>query len=182
MKLRRYFKNITVYIIIAFVGLSILAIPAMAQIDVIDKQAREHYQPDIWKKSTEPPILGLRFDDFRISGFGLKEKRNYPATGGTDYLFHNKQENLDLHVIINVYTTIDEAHNGLYNWMTMGTNVLMQKGSFSGVSNIIKINAKKGPEENCIFTLFQKHVHRERCCPVRQARHPCQPGYRWLAF
>jgi hypothetical protein len=145
MKLRHNIKKNTVYILLAFVGLTILAIPAMAQIDVIDKQALEHYQPDTWKKSTEPPILGLRLDDFRIDGFSLKEKRNYPATGGTDYLFYNEQEYLDLHVIINVYTNIDEAHNGLYNWLTMGTNVLMQKGSFSSVSNIIGDISWVGP-------------------------------------
>ncbi len=137
MKPRRYTKKTSSYIILVILSLFILSTPAVAQIDVDNEQAREHYQPDTWRKSTEPPVLGLKFDDFRINGFELKGKRRYPATGGTNYWWHNKRENLDLHIIINVYQATNEAHEGLYNWLLTGINVPMQKGSFSSDSNII---------------------------------------------
>ena len=98
----------------------------------LEKQARAYYQPESWPKPALTLWPGLRLDDFRLEGFQLKERRYFAPAKGTNYIWRNEKEQLELWIIVNVRTTVESAQRDLFNWLVSGTAALMKKGTLTG--------------------------------------------------
>lgn len=128
-------KFLTVFlIVICFIISSSFTI---AQTTEIEKRAIEYYKPDTWPKSTQFSTMGFKLDNFSISGLDLKEKRYFAQTRGTNYIWYNEEEQLELWIVINVYASIEAAHDGMLNWLATGTSTLMERGTLTAEIELI---------------------------------------------
>ena len=109
----------------------------IAQTTDIEKRAIEYYKPDTWPKSTQFSTMGFQLDNFSIRGFDLKEKRYFAQTRGTSYIWYNEEEQLELWIVINVYASVEAAHDGLLNWLATGTSALMERGTLTAETELI---------------------------------------------
>ncbi len=101
---------------------------AISEAGEIEDRAIQYYQPESWPKSTRPPIPGLNLEHFTIPGFELIEKRTFAPTMGTGYIWNNEVEQLELWIVVNVYDSVKDAHNGMFSWMVSGTTIPLKRG------------------------------------------------------
>lgn len=132
----------------------LLSMGLTAQSDDILNKARQYYKPDTWQKSDKQPLAGLKLDDFAISGFNLKEKRVHTPTGGTDYIWFDKDANASLHVIVNIYSSTNIAREKFLTWLITGVNIPLQKGTF--FSNLTVIGDISWADSNSSLLAFSR--------------------------
>lgn len=122
MKLKEYKIKILIFIVL------LLSLSFYTQSNAVEK-TEEHYKFDTWPKSDKQPIVGFKMDDYKIDGFTLKRKKIHPPTGGIDYIWFDETSNTNVHVIINLYQTSEKAREEFINWLLVGVNVPLKKGT-----------------------------------------------------
>jgi hypothetical protein len=128
-------KFLTVFLIaLCFMTSSSLTI---AQTTEIEKRAIEYYEPDTWPKSAQFLTIGFTLENFSIHGFELKEKRYFAQTRGTSYIWHNQEEQLELWIVINIYASVEAAHDGMLKWLATGTSARMERGTLTAETELI---------------------------------------------
>lgn len=128
-------KFLTVFLVV--ICFMISSSFTIAQTTEIEKRAIEYYEPETWPKSTQFSVMGFKLDNIFIRGFELKEKRYFAPTRGTGYIWYNEEEQLEVWIVINVYASVEAAHDGMINWLATGTSARMVKGTLIAETELI---------------------------------------------
>jgi hypothetical protein len=134
MKMIIYKTNILVLI----VAIMSLGLPAPSNaMEEIKRKIDKYYKFDTWPKSDKQPIVGFKMNNYAIDGFTFKTKKHHAPTGGMDYIWVDNRSKINMHVIINVYQTTEKAKAAYINWLAVGVNAPLKKGTFSSSSDTI---------------------------------------------
>ncbi|MFC1610360.1 hypothetical protein ACFL6C_05330 [Myxococcota bacterium] len=117
--------------------MQILPSSTIARASRIEARAVEFYRPDTWPKSTQFSAIGFKLDDLAIGGFELREKRFFASTRGVSYIWSNEEEELELWTVVNVYASVEAAHDGMFDWLASGRSARMKRGSLSAEGELI---------------------------------------------
>jgi len=123
-------RNRTRIFILVFFVLTLLQ-AGLSQEKAIEKQARAYYKPESWPKTGVPLLRGMSLDSFDFKGFQLKEKRYFSPARGTNYIWYNEKEKLELWITIDVCPSVEAAHQELFDWLATGTSSLLRKGTLT---------------------------------------------------
>ena len=110
---------------------------AISQTAEIEKHVADYYKPESWTKSTRLPLLGFKLDNYAIKGFELKEKRYFSPSKGVCYIWYSEEEAYELWTVVNVYASVEAAHNGMFKWLLNGNTSLMEKGTLTSHTEVI---------------------------------------------
>lgn len=164
--------NMTKGFLFVFFGLMLLQ-TGLTQEKDIEKRAREYYKPESWPRTEVPLLEGISLDNFEFKGFQLNEKRYGSPFKGTNYIWFNEKENLELWIIINVCTSVEATHKELLDWLITGTTSLLKKGTLTDQETQIGDISWADPNFNTL-------VFSRRNVVVIVLGHSTQPRHRRL--